>query len=187
MNLHFLYSAAVVLLGVAQGVELSPAQLYDELKVYATLTSFRTHFTQVKKLNELNLELKSEGTLTVRRPREVIWEVKKPTALRLTLDGKNLTLSNANSETTTVTAGFKGVDKLMAWLRLDAAEIGRSYRVTRHPSGELECLPKKADPGDPFVSMRLRLSTDGSLSQLNLKERSGDALEISFTKPEKLP
>lgn len=185
--MFFTFVAAVFLQSLAQGVDLSPTELKEHLKLYSSMGSFRSHFIQVKKLKEVELELKSSGTLTVRRPREVIWEVKKPAALTLKMDGKNLTLRTANSETTALTAGFKGLDKLVAWLKLDAAEIAREYHVSREPSGELNCRPRKAESNDPFVSMKLRLRTDGSLSQLLLDERSGDQLDISFTKPEKIP
>ena len=187
MKNFLLTLAAGLSLNVARGVELSPVELKDRLKVYSALGSFRSQFTQLKKLKEIGVELKSSGTLTVRRPHQVIWEVKKPSPLTLKMDGKTLTISKGGNETTTLTGGIKGIDRLVAWLRLDAAEISQAYSVSRTPSGDLECRPRKAESHDPLVSIKLHLREDGTLSQLTLDERSGDQLEISFNKPENVP
>jgi len=197
MKKIYLYAASLAIPLLAQGIELSSSQIQDQLKVYSSLDSFRTHFKQTKRLKGLNLELKSEGVLTVRRPREIVWEVSKPSPLTLKMNENQLTLIQQGDEgkkeqkwtlgSGNVDAGSKGLDRMVAWLRLDAAEIAREYHVSREASGELICRPKKEETNDPFLSLKLQLRKDGSLSKLFLNERSGDVLEISFTPPERVP
>ena len=65
--------------------EISERELATKLKQYERMTALEAPFQQLKILKEMGITLKSEGRLTVVRPSHVVWEITKPSPVRVTL------------------------------------------------------------------------------------------------------
>lgn len=181
---------------LAKTEELSQERIETQLKQYAELKAFRARFTQVKHLNEMNLDLKSEGDLTVQRPNRIVWNVTRPSPLKLTLEGAQVSMtqgegSEKKNQTWSLNKGasakeMKGLEDLMAWLSLDAKRIGENYRLIDEGNRTFLCLIKNPNAPTPFQNLRMTLSPQGYLQKLSIDEKSGDNIQIQFTAPERI-
>lgn len=179
---------------VGKASVLKPAEVALRLQAYEKLTSFRTRFTQTKYLKEVGVALKSDGELVVHRPDQVIWTVKHPAFLKLTLSPTEIHLEQGEgAERREQTWKFgaqisgdyvKGIRDLVVWLKLDVKAITETYTLDETKPNELTCTRKIEDKLSPFKSMRLKIGASGHLEKLFLDERSGDLMELTFAKPE---
>lgn len=179
---------------------LSEAQLQERLRFYRSVSALEVSFKQRKRMKGLALELHSEGTLKVTLPDLIVWEIKKPSPLRVTIGAREgrreitLTSGRGESEQTQVfkpeEAGndkaVRSLDGLSAWLKLDVAAIARQYEVRPEPApaepNSFLFTPKDAQ-AVPFRNLVLTLGSGGSFKRLRIDELSGDVLEINFGKP----
>jgi len=80
-------------------------------------------------------------------------------------------------------AEANSIENLVAWLKLDAAAIHKAYRVEGDVKDKtvLICTPK--DPKrSPFSTLQMKFHEDGRLLRLSIAEKSGDKIEIQFSK-----
>lgn len=173
---------------------LQPAEVAERLKGYADLKSFKTRFTQLKHLKEVGVDLKSDGELVVHRPNEVIWTVRHPAFLTLSITPQEIHLTQGEGAEkreqrwklgTQISEEYvKGIRDLVAWLKLDVKTITETYTLDETKPNELTCTRKVEDKTSPFKSMRMKIGAKGHLEKLFLEERSGDAMELTFSPPE---
>ncbi len=171
---------------------MEPKEVAEKLKFNARNERLKFSFKQVKRLPDLNLELKSEGEMELHRPDEVIWKVLKPSPLTLTMAGKKVSLTTgvgkeARQETWTLGSELdekasKSLLALLAWLKLDIPVLQEAYRFSDLGNATFLCEPKISS-GAFFKFMKLTLDPRGHLSHLHWDELSGDSIELSFSSP----
>lgn len=169
---------------------VSEAALTEKLRFYASIRSLEADFKQLKELREMDMEMRSEGRLTLKRPDTVIWEVLKPARVKVELGAKEIRITSgegpaASREIYSVDQmpGDKGASSLrdlVAWLKLDAHALHEQYAITRSSNGNYVFVPRKAGP---FRSMEMNLAKAGHLETLILNESSGDRMTLKFAKP----
>jgi hypothetical protein len=196
-NLKIFISLATFGFGLqGTAVELRAADIEKKLQKYTQLDRFKAHFEQITQLKEVGISLRSEGELTVIRPSQVVWRIFKPAPLELTLEGTLISVVQGEGSSRKQQQwqmdklgsdrDLKGMNDLMAWLKLDAKAIASSYRLDEIKPNEFLCTPRQIVKQSPFKAMRMFLGPQGFLVKLILEENSGDQLEISFSLPQKV-
>lgn len=146
-------------------------------------------FSQVKILKDINVRLLSEGRLQIKKPNVVIWEIEKPAFSRVTLKGGEMRIQSdvgKPEEVFNAKEGGREADRnirsMMVWLKMDAEEMFREYRVWEVLPRTFRFEPFQKDLV-PFQNLTMELSAKGDLKKLKIHEKSGDDLEISFATP----
>jgi len=169
-------------------VPLSEQQLADILKDYGKFQSLRVSFSQTKTFRDLPISLQSNGELQVEKSEVIIWRIQKPSPLTVRLTKKEVEIRSGTGKSEQIekydlTQGSLHSEsnpfvQLQSWLRLDIAELTRRYEIFRMGKQILHFLPR--NPDDFFRKVVIRLGNKPYLRELNLIERSGDQLRISF-------
>ncbi len=185
INQYFLLLLLVSQAPLAEPV--SEAQLGQELKAYRDLKELAVTFHQTKHLAEMNLDLRSEGRMALKRPDEVVWEIQKPSRVTVQINRKEISITSAGerqvlkiSELSHDNAA-RGFGLLMPWLTLDTAALVAQYEITSGADHTFQFVPKQGN--STVVKMRAHLTPAGHLDKLQLFEKSGDTLEILFATP----
>jgi hypothetical protein len=166
---------------------VSEQSLEKELKFYRDLNRLDVDFTQRKEIKSMDLKIESQGHLTLLRPEKiVIWEIKKPSPVKVTLTPTAITMeSNGDKQVfkqseASSNEGAQGVAALMAWLNLDAHQLSSDYRITE--TGKETFLFEPTSAKAPFKKVEMKLNRQ-TLKRMVMEEISGDRLEITFGKP----
>lgn len=184
--LHFSFS------GIATQRILTGGEIAEHLKLYQTLHTLSTSFHQTKFLQEMGIELKSEGKMELIRPDKVVWKVTSPSPLELVLDKRLLSMTMGTG-TSKKTEQFsldgpldpsvsKSLFSLIAWLKVDVPVIQESYTIFEIDKRTFKCVPKEDKLG-VFQSLTLFLHKKGHLEKLFIEEKSGDRIELRFSTP----
>jgi hypothetical protein len=171
-------------------VPVSEEALDKALKFYRDMNKLEVDFTQKKEIKSMNLTMESQGHLILLRPEKtVIWEIKKPSAVKVTLNPVSVTIeSNGDRQVFKQSdaasndgEGTQSIAALMAWLNLDAHQLFSEYKITQTGVNAYRfepLVPKKV----PFKTVEMKLDHQ-ALKRITIAEVSGDQLEISFAKP----
>jgi hypothetical protein len=174
---------------------ITEAQLKEKLRFYGSFRELEVTFKQIKFFQDMEMELRSEGKLKLTRPDQVVWEIIKPSPVKVTLrgdqvkiesgTGKNAQLQNFNTRDSGSERAARGMASMAAWLNLDASALSRQYDVysSAHGSaGTFRFVPKAAEASD-FRELEMTLGSQGHLRKLLIHEASGDRLQIEFATP----
>lgn len=164
---------------------MAPAELKKALALYQSIEKLQARFHQTKTLKDLNVRLQSEGELTLAKPDTVIWDVRKPSPMKMELTAGEARLTTATgTQTLKADAGpqAENMKNLSAWLKLDADALAKNYSV--EAAGKNAFRFKARDQKQsPFLGLDLTLAPDGHVQRLVLAERSGDEIDIKFDPP----
>jgi len=179
-----LFSSGVAL---ADAAPISEKELSEQLKFYQSVEELTAGFTQTKHLSEMNLDLKSEGHLSFKKPDKVIWEVVRPSPVTVKLSKEDIQITTA-SETHTYKVQeisqdhvAKGLGLLWPWLTFDVHALSEQYKMSKLSDRSFQFEPKSA--GLPVTKIQASLTKEGHLDRLKLFENSGDWMEIQFGNP----
>lgn len=183
--------AAILLLSsvlaLAEENLIGEKELSEQLKFYQSVEQLTANFQQTKHLSEMNLDLKSEGHLSFKKPDQVIWEVVKPSPVTVRLSKENIEIKTA-SETHSYKVQeisqdhvAKGLGLLWPWLTFDAHALNEQYKMSKLSERNFLFEPKTS--GLPVTKIQASLTKDGRLDRLKLFENSGDWMEIQFGNP----
>jgi hypothetical protein len=149
-------------------------------------------FKQLKILKDLRVEIPSEGRLKLKGREQVIWEVTKPSLVRLTFDHKTIKIESgegADYSVQTLKASdipkgkeSKNIAALEAWLQMDARALSKKYLVTSTGPSTLRFTSKELEKSS-FRSVEMNLTSSGHLERLHIAEGSGDEIDIRFGTP----
>src|SRR5262249_41697774 len=110
------------------GKPVDPTELAQSLKRYQAIKTLTVSFHQTKWISDLNLSLKSEGSLTLERPKNVTWLIRKPSRVKAQFTGDEFLLESGSGRDRTVQRwkirdipsekAAQGIHSLLAWLKL---------------------------------------------------------------------
>src|SRR6185312_8598115 len=142
-GLLFLLLASIVSVAIhvaIAGELISEKELTEKLKLYASISTLDVSFRQTKTLKDMNLQLKSEGRLQLRRPDRVVWEITQPSPVRVSLDHSQIEIQTGTGPDTqvqTIKTGeapseqaAQSLTALIAWLSLDSHALASQYLIT---------------------------------------------------------
>jgi hypothetical protein len=189
---HFGSAIVLLLLSPPSGAtDLTRDELSKRLSSYHSLKSFEVPFRQTKKLKGVDFELRSRGTLHVdrRAPYKIDWRVVEPAPIEVHIEESKIEivtgLGNKQSRQTfdrkqaTSQEATKGFARLGAWMRMDAEELDRQYRIEAMSPSRLRFLPKETDS---IRKVEIEIGKNGQLQKMQLFEISDDEIEIEFGK-----
>lgn len=163
-------------------------QLQKALSKYQAIERLDVDFKQVKTLKDIALDLKSEGHLTLKMPKEVEWKVLKPQPMTVTLADQKITIkSPSNTQTFSQEQNPSAKDRksfqtMLTWLKLDAQAIAEKYAVSETGPREYKFISK--DPKEPVVkAMTMKMDKTGHVASLLFEEVSGDSMRLNFSQP----
>jgi len=191
IRLQCIWSFLLVPLSLAWGAAEKPvdlATLQKALKSYQSIDRLDVDFKQTKILKDINLELKSEGHLTVKAPDQVEWKIVKPEPLTVTLEQQKVTVKSSSgtqsyqqSENPS-TKDRESYATLLTWLKLDAGAIADKYNVTELAKNHYRFVSK--DPHEAMIkALEMEMAPDNHVSKLIFDEVSGDQMRLAFGKP----
>jgi hypothetical protein len=173
------------------GTPLTNRQFAEQLIFYKEVMEFRVNFHQVKALKEMDLELKSEGSLHFNRPEEFEWEIFKPARLLFKLHGDIFTMESGSGEHKSVErmkigdmpsdGGAKGLSALIAWMKLDVDALEAKYKIIAIQPRSFHLQPREET--SMLKGMDVKINPLGYIERLGIQEVSGDSLDIHFDKP----
>jgi outer membrane lipoprotein-sorting protein len=162
--------------------------LQKALKSYQSIDRLDVDFKQTKILKDINLELKSEGHLTVKAPDQVEWKILKPEPMTVTLEQQKITIKSASGTQSYQQAENPSAQDresyatLLTWLKLDAGAIAEKYTVTALGKNRYRFVAK--DPHEPMIkALEMDMGSDNHVHQLVFDEVSGDQMRLAFGKP----
>jgi outer membrane lipoprotein-sorting protein len=163
-------------------------ELQRALTKYQAIERLDVDFKQTKTLKDIELDLKSEGHLTLKLPAEVEWKILKPQPMTVVLADQKITIHSASSTQTFSQAenpsakDRQSFQTMLTWLKLDAAAIADKYKVSEIGPREYRFVAK--DPNEPVVkSLQMKMDPSGHVADLLFEEVSGDSLKLTFAKP----
>jgi outer membrane lipoprotein-sorting protein len=188
------WSSAIMLL-VTCSISAAPAtkevqlsELQSRLRLYTGYKAFETKFNQVKFIKSMNVHLKSKGRLTVEKPNKVLWQITEPSLMTVKIDDKNLEMTTGTGKEANiqkvdignVPSAMKNMAMLSTWLRLDAEELARDYKISKISDLQFNFEPREEGM---FTGFEMTLTPKGHLKSLIIHEKSEDTLQIEFEIP----
>ncbi|WP_262247616.1 LolA family protein [Parapedobacter soli] len=179
--------------GFAQRKALSAEQSAAlKAKIIATtqnLQSLQSDFTQTKQLSYLENSVQSTGKFYFKAPEKIRWEYTSPASYVVIFDGQTMyTIADGRTKTTTLTANrrMKGLDGLLAGSlqggdMLDESLFNISYYGDKV---DFVAVLTPRDKGLSKYIQQAELVFNGTnllLSQVTLKDPSGDTTLLTFT------
>jgi outer membrane lipoprotein-sorting protein len=136
----------------------------------------------------MNVRLKSKGRLTVEKPNKVLWQITEPSNMTVKIDDKNLEMTTGTGkeadtqkvDISNVPSAMKNMALLSSWLRLDATELARDYKISKISDLQFNFEPRE---DGMFTSFEMTLTPKGHLKSLTIHEKSEDTLRIEFEIP----
>jgi outer membrane lipoprotein-sorting protein len=163
-------------------------ELQKALTKYQAIERLDVDFKQTKTLKDIQLDLKSEGHLTLKMPAAVEWKILKPQPMTVILADQKITIQSASSTQTFSQAenpsakDRQSFQTMLTWLKLDAAAISDKYNVTETGPREYRFVAK--DPKEPVVkSLAMKMDPSGHVANLLFEEVSGDSIQLNFSMP----
>ncbi len=167
-------------------------ELSQKLRLYRSIHTLEVSFTQKKVIKDIDVRLTSEGRFKIIRPEKIIWEITKPSPVKVTFDKAEIRIESgagASQHSQVLKLGDSLPDKaakslagLVAWLDLDAKKLHAQY-VIFHAGAQAFRFEPRQKEGSPFKDLLMTLGGDGHLKQLAIQETSGDTLDIEFGVP----
>ncbi len=183
---------------------VSLVQLKQALNAYQKISTLKVDFNQTKTLKEMGVSLQSSGTFTLSRGSaasgpSVVWEVRKPSPLKVTLNSQEMVLETPTQATPSTEQGktdiqhfrlseatqnnqTRNLAALTAWLSLDAKVLDETYHIYQTEPRGYQFLPKDSNTA-PWKELRLKLNSKNHVESVSILENSGDQMTILFGKP----
>ncbi len=188
---HLQFVLSTLLFGSSLGafiVDVSEAKLEKALEKYRDIVTLESKFTQIKKLVDTEITLKSEGQLKVIAPDTIVWQIDKPSRIVVTLRTKEIQIESGEGSSKSIQkfkrnekskseAFEKDIQALMMWLKFDPHALISDYKITQSSSEVFAFEPKHLMI---FKHIELHLASSGYVREMLLTENSGDTLDIFF-------
>lgn len=172
----------------AASTSVTKPELEKALGFYQSIKRLEVDFKQTKILKDIQLELKSEGHMTMILPDHVQWKILKPEPMTVDLEQQKITIrSSAGNQTFSQADNPSARDRksfstMLSWLKLDASAIMSQYDVQRPAARRFRFVAKDKD--EPLLkSIELALTPAGHVATLLFQEISGDEIRLEFSKP----
>lgn len=163
-------------------------ELEKALAFYQRIQKLDVDFKQTKTLKDIQLDLKSEGHMTMTLPDHVQWKIHKPEPMTVDLEQQKITIHSGSGTQTfsqdqnPSAKDRKGFATMLSWLKLDSSAIMNHYDVTQLAPRKYRFTAKDKD--EPMLkSLEMELTSSGHVAQLLFQEVSGDEIRLQFSKP----
>ena len=173
-------------------VKTSGTDFSSQLKFYQGLSELNVDFSQHKYIKELDVDIKSNGKLQVKWSDHVIWKIESPSPFEFVFNSSEIKITSKSyagkERVDTYKIGetiskkdAKGLMQLLLWLRLDADGLVKHYSICRQDD-LLRFFPIESED-IVFKQLDMSLCKTGYIKSLKLYEKSGDLINIEFSKP----
>ena len=144
-------------------------------------------FVQIRKLPELDMDIRITGSMISELDRRLRWQVDSPVRSVTVIDREKLTHYDGETKKLAVIRQetfpwLKALrDSLDDWLSGDRKRLERRFRLSVPRSGMLRLEPRDAVQKKLYRSVEIELSEDGRfISRIRISESGGNLLEIVF-------
>jgi len=145
-------------------------------------------FVQIRRLADLDMEVKITGSMVSELDGRLRWQVNSPVPSVTVIDREKLT--HYDGETKRLAEirqeAFPWLkvlrDSLDDWLSGDPDRLARRFEVTMLPPRSLHLEPRDATQKKLYRSVEIELAADHrSIAAIRIEEGAGDRLEIRFS------
>lgn len=152
---------------------------------YSKLSELSAHFSQIKELKSIGVELKSQGNLRFKRPNFFEWEVTNPKKFVFSFKDDQIILKE-NGKVVKSTDSAKldqkmlaAISHLKAWLMIDQKFIEANYEIRNIKPNIYEFTPKSESK--MFKLIQIETGKDYPIKKISLTEISDDVVVIEFS------
>ena len=145
-------------------------------------------FTQIRRLAELDMEIRIRGRMTSELDGRLRWQVDAPVRSVTVIDREKLTHYDGETKKLSVirqeTFPWLGIlrDSLDDWLSGDKARLTRRFQVSTPRSRTVRLVPRDEAQKKLFRSVELEFAEKEDLiTVIRIEESTGDRLEIRFS------
>ena len=151
--------------------------------------TLEARFQQRKLLSLFRTEVKTDGVMYFRRPKELRWETYPPDASVLLVIEQRAELRLPGEkplamELKDATAAGTLIEQLLLWLGVRPADtLTREYQVKYHQNRSLtrlELAPRGGILRERITSLDLEFGADLILRRIKILQRDGDAMRVDF-------
>ncbi len=145
---------------------------------------FKSHFTQVKTLKEMGVELNSEGELEVRAQGYATWKLLKPSFLSVELSPNEIKIYSDPKAAPRIIKKDQSKGDAMeasAWMELlmeKPQTLSQHFNVTQISPLKFKVTPLNSKRG--FEAIEILFTPKAKLSEVVIFENSEDTLKIKF-------
>ncbi len=145
-------------------------------------------FVQIRRLAELDMEVRIRGRMTSELDGRLRWQVDAPVRSVTVIDREKLTHYDGETKKLSVirqeTFPWLGIlrDSLDDWLSGDKARLTRRFQVSAPRPRTVRLVPRDEAQKKLFKSVELDFAEKGDLiTVIRIEESTGDKLEIRFS------
>jgi hypothetical protein len=168
------------------------AELAKALDRYHSIARLKVDFKQKKFLKDMDMAIESEGELKLEPPGLVVYQIQKPSKMKVTLDPEQIKIENGSGPSATVqtikTSTIPGESEkrnlkaMVTWLKMDPHALSEEYEISSDHASHFRFQPRQIAQS-PFRSLEMELSKEGHVTHLTMNEQSGDRIEFFFETP----
>ena len=145
-------------------------------------------FVQIRRLAELDMEVKSTGSMVSELDGRLRWQVDSPVKSVTVIDREKLTHFDGESGKTAIIAQdkFPWLKMLRSalddWLSGDPKRISERFEVSTKRADTLHLVPRDAEMKKLCKSVDITIAPGGdAIRSIRIAESGGDTLEIRFS------
>ena len=145
-------------------------------------------FVQIRRLAELDMEVRIKGNMVSELDGRLRWQVDAPVRSVTIIDREKLTHYDGETKKLSVirqeTFPWLGIlrDSLADWLSGDKARLTRRFQVSTPGPRTVRLVPRESAQKKLFRSVELEFAEKGDLiTVIRIEESTGDKLEIRFS------
>jgi hypothetical protein len=171
---------------VSAGQPVPVEDLRAALKKYQGLATMEVGFKQTKILKDMDFKVESEGHMSITMPDLVVWQMTKPSAMKVELNKDQIRMDSAGQTNKVDTNSIPPAQRreflnMLNWLKLDADAIAALYEVTRLAPNQYQFAARDQDT--LFKTLEMKLDKGGHVESMRFKEKSGDEILLRFSQP----
>lgn len=163
----------------------SEAYCLDIWQKYSKLSALSSNFSQEKEMKGLGVKLKSQGSMSFKKPDFFEWNVKSPKSFGFVFKNNGIELlENGKVVKSADTTKFdpkmlNAISHLKAWLTLDQKFIESHYEIKKLAGNLYEFTP--IGEMKIFKSIKIETHDKYPIKKIQLIELSNDQINIEFT------
>lgn len=185
---------AIALLQGLSGTSKAAGLIPTELKL-KTFAAIEGRFQQIKTIQELDVQIKTEGTFNIKKGQEsnrlFHWNILKPTAASICIDSEGIQITSSEAKAIGKTQKkqikFSEIGKETAGqmanffklLSLDQNQAGEFFTIQQQGKGFL--LTPKNSEQSLFKTVYLEIDKIGLVKYILAEEKSKDKIAIEFS------
>ncbi len=191
-NTTRIFTAVSILLWIICPITANASSVLEKIETkMASVRTLTADFVQIKHLAMFETPVEITGTIHMKKPDKLAWQVESPIAYSLVMDGKGVTKKDGETgETSRISIKDNpvmdtAVRQINLWFSGEYTALEQSYRVDVQSENPVIVVfqPGEDNPaGRMLDEIMVRFRADETyISMIRILETNGDKTEIRFS------